>query len=43
MMEYFEEYTYFGPNREAMIAAANELVPGGFTSFADWAKANMAP
>ncbi len=27
MMEYFEEYTYFGPDREAKVAAANELVP----------------
>ena len=43
MMEYFEEYTYFGPGREAKVAAANELVPEGFTSFADWARANMAP
>ncbi len=43
MMEYFEEYTYFGPDREEKVAAANELVAGGFTSFADWARANMAP
>ena len=27
--QYFEEQTYFGPQREAHIAAANALVPGG--------------
>ena len=29
--QYFEEQTYFGPQREGPIAAANALVPGGFT------------
>ena len=41
MFQYFEEYTYFGPQREARIAAANALVPGGFTGFADWAAIHM--
>jgi len=41
--QYFEEQTYFGPQREAHIAAANALVPGGFTTFADWARSHMNP
>jgi len=41
MFQYFAEHTYFGPQREARIAAANELVPGGCTSFADWARVHM--
>jgi uncharacterized protein YbjT (DUF2867 family) len=41
MFEYWEALTYFGPDHEKVIAAANALVPGGFTGFADWAKANM--
>jgi len=43
MFQYFEEQTYFGPGREAHIAAANALVPGGFTTFADWARIHMNP
>jgi len=41
MFQYFAEQTYFGPERERYIAAANALVPGGFTNFADWALAHM--
>jgi uncharacterized protein YbjT (DUF2867 family) len=41
MFQYFEDYTYFGPEADAHIAAANALVPGGFKSFADWAAANF--
>ncbi len=41
MFQYFAQYTYFGPQHEKRIAAANALVPRGFTSFADWAKAHM--
>jgi uncharacterized protein YbjT (DUF2867 family) len=41
MYEYYEKYTYFGPGHEARIAAANALVPGGFTGFADWARRRM--
>jgi len=43
MFQYFVEHTYFGPEHKRYIAAANALVPGGFTSFADWARANMKP
>jgi hypothetical protein len=39
--QYFEACTYFGPDREKNIAAANALVPGGFIRFADWARLNM--
>jgi hypothetical protein len=41
MFQYFEEYTYFGPQREAQIAAANALASGGFMSFPDWARVHM--
>ncbi|HKC58904.1 MAG TPA: NmrA family NAD(P)-binding protein [Myxococcales bacterium] len=43
MFQYFEEHTYFGPRHEAHIAAARALVPGGFTTFADWARTHMKP
>jgi uncharacterized protein YbjT (DUF2867 family) len=43
MFEYFEAYTYFGPEGRTAIAAANALVPGGFTTFSDWARKNMKP
>ena len=41
MLQYFAEQTYFGPGRERYIAAANALVPSGFTNFADWARVHM--
>ena len=41
--QYFEAYTYFGPEHQARIAAANALVPGGFTGFEAWARANLKP
>jgi uncharacterized protein YbjT (DUF2867 family) len=41
MYQYYEEFTYFGPEHERRIAAANALVPEGFTGFADWAKTHM--
>jgi uncharacterized protein YbjT (DUF2867 family) len=41
MFQYFAEHTYFGPEHEKHIAAANALVPGGFTNFADWARVHM--
>ena len=41
--QYFEQCTYFGPEREARIAAAKALVPAGFISFSDWAKRNLPP
>jgi uncharacterized protein YbjT (DUF2867 family) len=43
MYQYYEQYTYFGPEHEKRIAAANALVPGGFTGFAEWAKVHMKP
>ncbi len=43
MFQYFERHTYFGPEREARIAAALALVPGGFTGFADWARVHLPP
>jgi hypothetical protein len=41
MFQYFVEHTYFGPEHERYVAAANALVPGGFTNFADWAGVHM--
>lgn len=41
MFQYFAEHTYFGPKRDERIAAANALVPGGFTGFADWARVHL--
>jgi len=41
--QYFEEFTYFGPEHEKLIAAANTLVPVGFTPFWDWARLHMKP
>ena len=41
MFNFWEEYTYFGPHAHEKIALANELVPEGFTSFADWAQEHM--
>ena len=43
MFQYFAAHTYFGPDHEAHIAAANALVPGGFTGFAEWARVHMKP
>ncbi len=43
MMNYFEEYTYFGPDAENKIALARKLCPEGFTTFAEWASRNMKP
>jgi uncharacterized protein YbjT (DUF2867 family) len=43
MFQYFERHTYFGPEHTTRIAAANALVPAGFTGFADWARTNMPP
>jgi uncharacterized protein YbjT (DUF2867 family) len=41
--QYFEQCTYFGPERESRIAAANALCPAGFIGFSDWAKRNLPP
>jgi hypothetical protein len=42
MFQYFTEHTYFGPQHEAHIAAANALVRRR-TSLPDWVAANMKP
>ena len=41
--QYFEACTWFGPEHEKNIGAANALVPAGFTGLADWARLNMKP
>jgi uncharacterized protein YbjT (DUF2867 family) len=43
MFQYFEAYTYFGPDARSSIAAANALIPNGFTAFSEWAGKNMKP
>ena len=43
MWNYFEEYTYFGPDAEKKIALARKLCPEGFTTFEKWASRNMKP
>ena len=43
MMNYFEEYSYFGPEADKKITLANTLCPEGFTTFAEWASQNMKP
>ncbi|MGB5830812.1 MAG: hypothetical protein WBG92_02305 [Thiohalocapsa sp.] len=43
MFQYFAECSYFGPEHAKHIAAANALVPGGFTDFANWARVHMKP
>ena len=43
MMNYFEEYTYFGPDADAKLALARKVCPEGFTPFAAWASKNMKP
>ena len=41
MYQYFDAHTYFGPDARTAIAAANALVPGGFTAFFEWARKNI--
>jgi len=41
MFEYFEDHTYFGPDAEAKIGAANRIVGDAFTPFSTWAAENM--
>ena len=43
MMNYFEEYTYFGPDADSKLALTRKLCPEGFTPFAEWASRNMKP
>lgn len=41
MFDYFEAYTYFGPDAAGKIALAEQVSTKPFTDFATWAKANM--
>lgn len=41
MFAYFEDHTYFGPNAEEKIAAANAVTTEPFTNFETWSKENM--
>lgn len=41
--QYFEQCTYFGPERESRTAAARRVYPAGFTTFSDFAKLNLTP
>ena len=43
MMQYFEAYTYFGPDAEAKVALAREVATEPPTDFATWAKDNLQP
>jgi uncharacterized protein YbjT (DUF2867 family) len=40
-LQFFEAHTYFGPDHETHMAAANAVVRGGFTTFEDWARLHM--
>lgn len=41
MFQYFERFTYYGPDQAARVDNARRLVPAGFTTFADWARVHM--
>ncbi len=41
MFQWFEGYTYFGPDAEQKLALANQVYPDGFTPFATWAAEHM--
>jgi hypothetical protein len=41
MFAYFEDYTYFGPERDEKIANAKLVSTKPSTDFATWAKSNM--
>jgi len=41
MFGYFEDYTYFGPDADKKIAAAEDVSIATATGFADWARVNM--
>ncbi len=43
MFNYFEDYTYFGPDAERKLTLARTLCPEGFTSFAQWSSQHMRP
>jgi len=41
MMSYFADYSYFGPEADKNVAAAQDLIGAEITDFSTWAKANM--
>ena len=41
MLDYFTEYTYFGPEADAKISNARNVTDIPFTDFASWADAHM--
>jgi uncharacterized protein YbjT (DUF2867 family) len=41
MYQWFEGYTYFGPDADKKLANTRELYPAALTTFTDWAKRNM--
>lgn len=41
MYEWFEGYTYFGPDADKKLATTRAVYPEALTTFADWAKTNM--
>lgn len=43
MYQYFEQCSYFGPEREPRIAAAKAISPAGFIGFSEWARVNLTP
>ena len=41
MMEFWQEYDYFGPDSVSKLDLSDALVPEGLTGFDDWARINM--
>jgi uncharacterized protein YbjT (DUF2867 family) len=41
MMQYWQRYTYLGPDADTKIALAEEVSTTGVTDFADWARTHM--
>jgi hypothetical protein len=42
MLDYFTEYTYFGPDADAKIGRARNITDEPFTNFASWARTHMS-
>ena len=41
MFQWFERYTYFGPDADEKLALTREVYPQALTAFASWAKVHM--
>lgn len=41
MYQWFEGYTYFGPDADKKLAATRTIYPEALTTFAEWAKTNL--